>query len=641
MIKANEALGNNVDMPHISSILSSNNSSIFLSSPSPFSSPSNSSLSKQLPNNQPTPPNILPYQENIGGTTYFYRGDNVNTSIISPINHYDSPSNSNVNHSPVAMLNNFSNPNRSLARNSTSSHLYYSKQMTSDVPQLNLMNTPSSLPPSLSASPFFTEANLARHLRQPRHPTSFSNQSNPYFGLVLDDRYHSLEPLRSDYHEKTRRNNSCDGDSPKKRVSLFKAIDVTDGHPDCLARIHDYSLSNVKMRKALTNWKKFEHINCVKLKEVFSTKAFGDSSLVFVYQYHPSYVTLRDYYYSLKSRKPNMASSNLRGGMNIDSQNVSLNSPDEGDIWNFVIQISGSLRRIHSSNLYCGGLDGIKPSKILIDPLDQKIKLNCLGMVEILNSENDSSNNAPLAVTHFQQEDLKATGRLILSMTTSDSYTPICDNTVINNGGAGSGGGNNNKWMIHALKSALTSTRYCDDLKNILLYLLTPPVQNTFNENQTKNRNASPQKTALKSVNDIMPMIGARFYAHIEKSAQQYAYIKDQLSLELENGRIFRLLCKLNTIVERPEHNMDVSWSETGDRYLLKLFRDFLFYSRKHDGTPFLDLSHIIIHLNKLDTGNQDRITLTSRDERNMIIVSYADLNKCLQSSFSELFAES
>ncbi|CAK9297608.1 unnamed protein product [Gordionus sp. m RMFG-2023] len=178
-------------------------------------------------------------------------------------------------------------------------------------------------------------------------------------------------------------------------------------------------------------------------------------------------------------------------------------------------------------------------------------------------------------------------------------------------------------------------------LKLFKSYLLTPPVQNTFNENQTKNRNASPQKTALKSVNDIMPMIGARFYAHIEKSAQQYAYIKDQLSLELENGRIFRLLCKLNTIVERPEHNMDVSWSETGDRYLLKLFRDFLFYSRKHDGTPFLDLSHIIIHLNKLDTGNQDRITLTSRDERNMIIVSYADLNKCLQSSFSELFAES
>jgi PAB-dependent poly(A)-specific ribonuclease subunit 3 len=37
-------------------------------------------------------------------------------------------------------------------------------------------------------------------------------------------------------------------------------------------------------------------------------------------------------------------------------------------------------------------------------------------------------------------------------------------------------------------------------------------------------------------------------------------------------------LTKLNTVVDRSEFNMDASWAETGDRYMLKLFRDFLFH---------------------------------------------------------------
>ena len=50
------------------------------------------------------------------------------------------------------------------------------------------------------------------------------------------------------------------------------------------------------------------------------------------------------------------------------------------------------------------------------------------------------------------------------------------------------------------------------------------------------------------------------------------------LSRELESSRIVRLLTKLSTVVDRPEFNMDVTWSETGDRYMLKLFRDYLFH---------------------------------------------------------------
>ena len=46
-----------------------------------------------------------------------------------------------------------------------------------------------------------------------------------------------------------------------------------------------------------------------------------------------------------------------------------------------------------------------------------------------------------------------------------------------------------------------------------------------------------------------------------------------------ESGRALRLLLKLAFVNERPEFGIDTSWSESGDCYILKLFRDFGVYT--------------------------------------------------------------
>ena len=43
----------------------------------------------------------------------------------------------------------------------------------------------------------------------------------------------------------------------------------------------------------------------------------------------------------------------------------------------------------------------------------------------------------------------------------------------------------------------------------------------------------------------------------------------------------YRLLTKLCTVVDRADLNGDASWSEYGDRYMLKLFRDYIFHQVK------------------------------------------------------------
>ena len=59
------------------------------------------------------------------------------------------------------------------------------------------------------------------------------------------------------------------------------------------------------------------------------------------------------------------------------------------------------------------------------------------------------------------------------------------------------------------------------------------------------------------------------------------------------------LVCRLN---------LDSTWSETGDRYLLKLFRDYILHPCADDGRPWIDLAHVVACLNRLDAASQDKV---------------------------------
>ena len=82
---------------------------------------------------------------------------------------------------------------------------------------------------------------------------------------------------------------------------------------------------------------------------------------------------------------------------------------------------------------------------------------------------------------------------------------------------------------------------------------------------------------------------------------------------------------------------MDPTWSETGDRYLLKLFRDYVFHQVTVDGRPWLDLSHVVHCLNRLDAGVFEKVCLMSRDEQSVLITTYAELKQCMDQSFGEV----
>lgn len=84
-------------------------------------------------------------------------------------------------------------------------------------------------------------------------------------------------------------------------------------------------------------------------------------------------------------------------------------------------------------------------------------------------------------------------------------------------------------------------------------------------------------------------------------------------------------------------------WSETGDRYLLSLFRDLVFHSSTASlsasggAAPNLDWGHVLWQLNCLDAGSGEKLALSDREGDSLLIVKYADLKRAVEDSYEEL----
>ncbi|KAH1187082.1 hypothetical protein KIL84_019831, partial [Mauremys mutica] len=351
-------------------------------------------------------------------------------------------------------------------------------------------------------------------------------------------------------------------------TSCYKAVNSKDDLPYCLRRIHGFRLVNTKCMVLVDMWKKIQHSNIVTLREVFTTKAFGEHSLVFAYDFHAGGETMMSRHFNDPSADAYF--TKRKWGQHdgpLPRQHAGL--LPESLIWAYIVQLSSALRTIHTAGLACRVMD---PTKILVTG-KTRLRVNCVGVFDVLTFDN--SQNNPLALmAQFQQADLISLGKVVLAL--------ACNSLS----------GIQRENLQKAME--LVTINYSSDLKNLILYLLTD-----------QNR--------LRSVNDIMPMIGARFYTQLDAAQMRNDVIEEDLAKEVQNGRLFRLLAKLGTINERPEFQKDPTWSETGDRYLLKLFRDHLFHQVTEAGTPWIDLSHIISCLNKLDAGVPEKISLISR----------------------------
>jgi len=389
-----------------------------------------------------------------------------------------------------------------------------------------------------------------------------------------DERYKDLPRSVGQYHSLYPLDNPSRDTNTKVFgyiTTVYKCVSSVDGQTYAMRKIDGFRLTNKFAITAAEVWKHVQHPNIVSLRSIFASKEFGNTNLLyFIYDYHPVAETLEmKYFYQMN-------------GSFI---------PEEV-LWSYICQLVSALRVIHGAGLASRTID---PSKILITGKN-RLRINCLGIFDVINFE-DSQNKKD--ISHFQQEDLLALGKLIVSLACKSL------NAVKNIG--------------ESLE--YIGAHYSQDLKNFIVRVLRQPATSSY-----------------PNVEQISSLLTNRLFVEKEHLLNYSDMLEAELAKEVENGRLFRLLVKLGFINERPEYDTDPNWSETGDHHLLKLFRDYVFHQIHENGTPSVDFGHVVECLNKLDVGSTENILLMGRDEGSVIVVSYQEIKRCIDSAFKQLF---
>ncbi|KAG1472907.1 hypothetical protein G6F56_001259 [Rhizopus delemar] len=144
-----------------------------------------------------------------------------------------------------------------------------------------------------------------------------------------------------------------------------------------------------------------------------------------------------------------------------------------------------------------------------------RLRLNGAGILDVLENETGQH------LAEYQEQDLQSFGNLIISLT-CNSQTTTQDEHL-----------------------EYISQIYSEDVTNLVSFLLEP---------------------ARKSIDDVLVSISAHLLEEINNNHSRNDDLERHLGRELENGRIARLISKMGFINERPEFDMDPSWSETGRR---------------------------------------------------------------------------
>lgn len=378
---------------------------------------------------------------------------------------------------------------------------------------------------------------------------------------------------------------------------IYKAISGKDGKTYALRRLENFRLTSETAIRSAQPWKRILNGSVVTIHEAFTTRAFGDSSLILVTDYHPNSKSLADEHFKPMQR--------FHG-----RQPASSHVPEQV-LWGYIAQIASALKAIHGSGL---AARLISASKILLTSKN-RIRLNACGIMDIVQFENARP------VAEAQADDLVQLGRLILCIANNSPTAHL----------------QMQKSMDYVTRS------YTARLKECIQWLLNPqPAAGSPSSPTTSGAMQKDIDTFLAGIADQLASV-------FDSELHAQDTLTNTLGRELESSRIVRLLVKLNMVNERPEldasqqlpsnnaTNTSSGWAETGERYYLKLFRDFVFHQVDANGHPVTDLAHVLECLNKLDAGTDEKIALISRDEQNVLIVSYREVKRGLESAFQDL----
>ena len=374
------------------------------------------------------------------------------------------------------------------------------------------------------------------------------------------------------------------------KTAVYKAMSITDAFVYALRRVDGFRLSNFDLvQDAIERWSEIKHPNIVAVRQAFATSEFQDveglgegGSLVYVYDYIDLAQTLEHW----RQQTTDGAAA---------SRHLTV-------LWDIVVQISLALRLIHSRGL---AARCIHPTKILVSSRF-RIHINCVGLIDAIQHSaitHHTTNN----LRDLQAQDLFDLGKLIIAMGCGLDFAELFP--------LGTPSGPPSMDKIDEMHAILSSSSLPQSIRQVVECLIG----------------------GESSADAIIAMSGS----YIAFKAEQLESAQDILMSELRKGvdvtRLQRMLMKISAITDRPHLLDDWRWASTGDRYIVQLFRDYMFFQVDETGRPFFDVGHATDCLAKVDVGSFESIMLMNRDGSTVLITNFNDVRRCIDTSFKEI----
>ena len=324
------------------------------------------------------------------------------------------------------------------------------------------------------------------------------------------------------------------------------------------------------------NWRRVRNGNVVSVHLAFTNSRFNGPSLFFVTDYHPCSETLAQKHFggSLRNSRPHSAPPIT-----------------EQLMWSYLVQIANALKAIHDTGLAAKVIDA---SKVILTG-ENHLRLNGCAVLDVVNGQDGTS------IAQHQTQDLYLFGALLLALGTNNASTTT---------------------LRGSQTKALETFRrnYTPRLCSSLGWLLDHGSSNS------------------EPISIFLPAIAAETFTNFDAMNHAQDHLYSIINHELENGRAFRVMAKINIILDRPEYEHEAAWNRQGSRYILLLVRDHIFHQVDANGRAVENLAHILSCINRLDAGIDERVTLTSRDNSTVAIATWKEIKACLESAWSDLF---
>ena len=234
-------------------------------------------------------------------------------------------------------------------------------------------------------------------------------------------------------------------------------------------------------------------------------------ALVMAYSYYPNAKTLYDTHIkpTLQQPPPLFPSSSFYPPRHMSRHHAQQQQQQrtqhipEPTLWSYIIQIASAIKRVHDQGLAVRMVD---VTKILVTGKN-RIRLSSCGIFDVLLYDTQQD------IDYLQREDLVMFGRVVLILCTGNVSAP------------------NNQSQIQKALETIKKV-YSLDVQAIAHFFCSK---------------------MLKKIDQVLEMVRGRIMAEHEEALMAVDRLEEEMTGELENARLVRLMAKFGFINERPE----------------------------------------------------------------------------------------